>query len=465
MNLLMGMNVLTQTEIEKILYSAFHILHETGILIENEEILTKLKEFGGEIDTANQKVFFSKSFLERFVSDSIKIDWHERPIKFSAAAEIYQGYFLDPENDSFRDWTEKRLFDYVKLAKTLPHIDGISMLGCPLTEMPVHLQPLYEKLYCWKYGIKGGSSIWNTYLCPKIYDMWEVMAEESGKDIRDIYNGAVYLISPLKFGSVEAEQFMFFYKRGLATHVGTLGSLGGTVPVTLAGALALHLAEHLFINILNRAFFDTKTLYFSNSISVLDMSAAVFQYGRPEQTLLNIAGAQIAKYLGANFNGHSGLSDAKVPSCEAGIQKVSSVIFNAASGGRGNIAAGLLGADEIFSPIQMVLDDEITGALNRISSGFEVNDETLALDVIKSVGNGGNFLGTDHTALNFRSSLWQTAVWSREMYTVWKDNGKKIDVDRAKEKYFSILHDGKALELQISENTESRLLNIINSTK
>lgn len=462
-DLRLGLSVLVLTEIEEILDAAFNILEKTGVLIENTEILTRLGEFGGEVNKENRKVLFSKTFMKSFIEVSQKIDWEDKPVKFSASAEIFQGYFLDPQDDCFKDWTEERLFGYVKLARKLPNISGISMLGCPLTEVSVQLQPLYEKLYCWKYGIQGGSSIWNTNLCPKIYDMWDIMAEESGKDIKDIFNGTVYLISPLKFGRVEAEQFMFFYRKGLATRVGTMGSLGVTVPVTLAGALALHLAENFFLNILDRAFFGRMTLRLGNSISVIDMSAAAFQYGRPEQTLLNIAGAQMAKHLCADFGGHCGLSDAKVPGHEAGVQKVSSAVFNGLCCGNGHIVAGLLGVDEIFSPIQMILDDEITGALSRIAGGFEVNEETLAVDVIKSVGNGGSFLDADHTALNFRSSLWQTSIWSKEMYPVWRDSGKKTDIDRAKEKYFSILSDRSTLEPKISEDTERRLLKIINS--
>ena len=465
MLLKLGMKVLSPDDIEKIVNTAFIILQNTGVLVEQITILDHLEAFGGSVDETAQRVRFSRSFLEQFAADSRKIIREETPISFSAFAGVYHGYFLDPEDGAYRPWTEERLLNYAKLAKALPNVDGMSMLGCPIQEVPVHLQPLYEKLYCWKYGIEGGSAIWTTELCPQIYDLWQAYADETGKDIHSLYNGTVYVISPLKFGQVEADQFLYFYEKGLRTRVGNMAAVGGTTPVTLAGALALQLAECLFVSILNRAFFQSDTIYFSSSIPVLDMSSGAFQYGRPEQSLLSIAGAQIADYLGADFGSHGGLSDAKAPGHEAGVQKAYSAMINGVISGHGSIEAGLLGVDEIFSPVQMILDDEVTGAFKRIAQGFEVDEEALAAEVVHEVGPGGKFLDTMHTAVNFRQSLWQPSLWSREMYTVWDSKGRPTEVDKARKKYRSILEESPALEPQLSEDFERRLLQIIKGGK
>jgi trimethylamine--corrinoid protein Co-methyltransferase len=454
--------VLDDAEIEAVVDAACRMLEKTGVRVENPDILRRLAAFGAQVDEQALRARFSRALLDAVLAGVERVDWADRPVRFSAAAEIYQGYYLDPRDDEFKPWTMERLLEYVQVARALPHIDGASMLGCPPQETPVQLQPLYEKLYAWKYGIGGGQSIWETRLCPFILDMWQVYADAAGKRATDVFNGTVYLISPLKFGSVEAEQFMFFVRAGLRPRVGALGSLGGTTPVTLAGALALHLAEQLFINILERAFFDgDATLHLGNSLSVLDMSTGAFQYGRPEQTLLNVAAAQVARHLGAEFSAHGGLSDAKVPGNEAGMQKVSSAVFNALSYGHGHIVAGLLGVDEICSPVQMILDDHVTGALKRVAEGFEVGEASLAVDLVDEIGPGGSFLATEHTAQNFRGSMWMPRLWSREMYAVWNNSGRKNDIDRAKERFFRIINEGKRLETLISEETEHLLLEII----
>ncbi|MHB1483524.1 MAG: trimethylamine methyltransferase family protein [Saccharofermentanales bacterium] len=463
MNLMTGAEVLNGNEIGQLIHAACRILEKTGVEVENEGIIRKLSDFGGTADFLNNRIRFKESFVEDFIRDSKKTNWEKRPVSFSTFVEIYQGYLLDPEDNLYKEWTEQRLVDYIRLSRALPNVGGALMLGCPLKEVPVLMQPLYEKLYVWKYGISGGSAIWNTDMCGRIYEMWQVYAASIGKPASEIFNGTVYMISPLRFGSVEAGQFMWFYERGLKINVGMLGSLGGTAPVTLAGALALQLAENLFLNILSRAFFGSQDLNLGNSISVMDMQNGAFQYGRPEQTILSLAGAQIARALSANYSGHGGLTDAKSPSQEAGVQKASSAIMNALSYGHGNISAGLLGVDEVFSPIQMIFDDEITGSLLRICKSFEVNEETLALDIIDEVGPGGNFLDTDHTAFHFRGSLWQPSVWSREMYSSWTQTGKENDTGKALEKYRSIMKDSGGLVPQITEETERALMKIIKS--
>ena len=50
-----------------------------------------------------------------------------------------------------------------------------------------------------------------------------------------------------------------------------------------------------------------------------------------------------------------------------------------------------------FSPQQLVIDNEIAGAVRRMLQGFKVTPETVALDVIKDVGPMGNFMYHKHT--------------------------------------------------------------------
>ena len=461
MRLMLGTRVLSTAEIEAVVEAAYRLLETPGIRVENGEILDRLAGYGAVADRETLQVKFSRRFLEDFIAGSAKVDWDDKPVRFSAAAEIYQGYYLDPRDDQFREWTLERVLEYVKVAKAMPHLDSISMLGLPARDVPALLQPLYEKLYSWKYGISGGQSIWETALCPQIYEMWQIYADSTGKNIKDIFNGTIYMISPLKLGAVEAKQFMFFARKGLATRVGAMGTLGGTMPVTLAGALSLHLAERLFTGVLQRAFFGGTSLRLATSLMPLDMTTAAIRFGRPEQTLLNIAGAQVARYLGLEFSGHSGLSDAKTPGHEAGVQKVASAVFTALATGHGHIVAGLLGVDDVYSPVQMILDDHVTGALQRIAQGFDVDEQTLALDDIDKVGSEGSFLGTEHTARNFRSCLWMPTLWSTEMFSAWTSAGRRSDVDKARDRFFSIVNDGKPLENLLQEDTERRLMAII----
>jgi trimethylamine--corrinoid protein Co-methyltransferase len=197
----------------------------------------------------------------------------------------------------------------------------------------------------------------------------------------------------------------------------------------------------------------------------MDMMTGCFQYGRPEQTLLNIAGAQTARALGAHYGGHGGLADAKEPGYEAAFQKTASAIYNAQSSGHGHIVCGLLAVDELFSPEQLVLDAEALSWLQRLGRGFEVNEETLALNVVDSVGWGGQYLSEEHTAEQFKNSLWMPEIFSRESLGRWSNNHARGEREAAKDRVKSILYDAPMLEPQISQELEDGLWRIINRNK
>ena len=66
-----------------------------------------------------------------------------------------------------------------------------------------------------------------------------------------------------------------------------------------------------------------------------------------------------------------------------------------------------------YSPQQLVIDNEIAGAVRRMLRGFEVTPETVALDVIKEVGIGGHYMGHLHTAEHFREETYLSDLYER----------------------------------------------------
>ncbi|RLG40761.1 MAG: hypothetical protein DRO05_05565 [Thermoproteota archaeon] len=92
------------------------------------------------------------------------------------------------------------------------------------------------------------------------------------------------------------------------------------------------------------------------------------------------------------------MTDSKVPDIQAGYEKAMISLLVGLSGA--NLihdAAGFLESALTYSYEQLVIDNEIPGMCNRAIRGIEVNDETLALDVIEKVGPGGHYLTQKHT--------------------------------------------------------------------
>ena len=269
--------------------------------------------------------------------------------------------------------------------------------------------------------------------------MCAAMARAYDKMTRDYFTGAVYLTTTLTLAAGEAEHFVYFAERGFRVGIGHMTSAGGSAPVTLAGAVALHLAETVFINIIRRAFYGGREFPIGCTVAPLDMRTLIYPYGRPERQLANAMMADMAKQYGTAFHAHAGHAEAKRPSAEAGAQRALTSIPTLMCGGRTQVAAGLLSTDQVFSPIQMIIDNEFIGALKRFSRGCVVSEDTLAVDVIREVGPGNLFIDHQHTVDHFRTEHWEPDLWSREMFDAWMAQGARTDVDKARERYHEIV--------------------------
>ena len=262
-----------------------------------------------------------------------------------------------------------------------------------------------------------------------------------GKPIEEVFRGTVYLIPALKLGRHEAYQVQYFRERGLRVGIGDMYGLGANAPVTLAGGVALNLAEQLALRILDWAWFGVRRLAIGGSLSVIDLRTMIYPYGRPEMAIANLMLAQMARFYGASYSGHAALSDAKLPSVEAGYQKALTGIPTLLACGSLWMDAGLLSIDEVCSPVQLVLDNEFLSALKRFTVEFEVSDESIGFETILEAGPGGQYLDKDHTVRYMRRELWQPKLWSREMLAPWLDSPRKLDVDRAREVALQVMRE------------------------
>jgi trimethylamine--corrinoid protein Co-methyltransferase len=266
------------------------------------------------------------------------------------------------------------------------------------------------------------------------------------------------------FGRHEAYQVAYFWERGLRVGIGgSMLTMGATAPVTLAGAVALNLAEQLALCILDWALWGEKRLHLGASIAMMDMRTTIRPFGRPEMIVANLMMAQLARHYGASFSGHAGLTDAKLPSAEAGAQKALSALPTLLAGGRVWIDAGLLSIDELYSPVQMILDNELLSVLKHFAQSFEVSEETIGLETILQAGPGGHFLDKLHTARHFRAEQWLPEIWSRRMLRPWIEAGSRTDVDKAREIALQMQQDirQRGYESQMSEPFEREAGQII----
>ena len=83
-----------------------------------------------------------------------------------------------------------------------------------------------------------------------------------------------------------------------------------------------------------------------------------------------------------------------------------------------------------------------------------VNDESLAVELIKQVGISGSFLEQPHTANHFRTELFMPKLLFRQPREEWESQGSKDLAKRAEERAQALMQntvDPKLADDQIKE--------------
>jgi trimethylamine--corrinoid protein Co-methyltransferase len=87
---------------------------------------------------------------------------------------------------------------------------------------------------------------------------------------------------------------------------------------------------------------------------------------------------------------------------------------------------------------QLIMDEEISAMSKRIVRGIQVDDETIAVSLVKKVGPGSagdSYLAADHTLKWLRSEEYiLPRVSVRGSFQVWENAGKKDTYQLAKDK-------------------------------
>lgn len=451
--------VLTRAEQEEIHRSILWILADVGLEVGSERMLEVLGDFGADIDLATRRAKFPVSLVEDFLGRCRKIDWSHRRPRLDIRCSTYFSRFHVPGTCDFEPLNEARTADLFRTAQALPVIDGCMMTGCPWNPCR-KVEPLWERFYAWKFGAGCSGILHPTETNPALEDLYETYAGLKGVPVREVFSGSIYMQSPLRVGAEEARQFLYWWEQGCRVWIGHMTTGGTTAPVTLAGLVTQTLAENLALALIQAAFYGDFSWTPSMMASVADMRTLVRPYGAPEMALANMMGASMARFYGLPFFGHSGCTDAKLPSAEAAAHKLLSVLSTLLSGGDAFIDAGLLAVDEVVSPVQLILDAELGGALRHMLGEFQVSEQSIGFDAIREVAAGGLFINHEHTLRWFRGELWQPQIWSREMLASWQTSGRKLDVDRALDLYHEISAT-RPLPQYLAEDEEEALLEVI----
>jgi len=151
----------------------------------------------------------------------------------------------------------------------------------------------------------------------------------------------------------------------------------------------------------------------------------------------------MAHYYGVPIFGTAGCSDAKIFDAQAAAEAALSLFSNTVGGANLIHDVGYLDFAMTGSLELVAFCDELIGWLRRYLRSLEINEETLALDLIHEVGPDGHFLDTEHTLRHVREN-WRPRLLDRLDYHRWAADGAKTLEQRANQRVRDILESHRA---------------------
>jgi len=461
--------VLSREEILQVHQAVLDVLKEPGVKIEHEEALDMLKRAGVEIDQVKQVahiplhlVQYALNHAPRFMTVCGKDPRFD--VK-SGTGEVHFAnghgatFIVDLDTGERRPATKKDLEDNVRIHDALENthliFPEIYPQDVPTQALDRHIsqallsnteKPVVATAYDGKAAkdlIKMGIAI---------------AGSEEALRRRPMFTVSLGVISPLTFERDRVDVLLEICRFGHPFQVYTIPSTGGTAPVTLAGTLTIAVAELLAGLILTQLVRPGVPVRLFGYPSIIDLKYGSFTFASPEKALMNVALAQMLRYYGVPHGIHGATTRANVLDAQAGYETGILDMFAALSGSELIIECTSSSLEDTVLSVheQAVIGNEICSMVSRILRGIDVNPDTLAVEVIREVGPGGEFLTHRHTAEYHKLENWDAKLGNRMARDEWVQSGALDIRAKAREQVKRILatHQPKPLDVEVQRKLQ-----------
>ncbi len=411
---------LSAEEIEQIHAASLRLLEDTGLAVRDPEILGLLDRAGCPVDLGRGLARFPASLVLEALQRSPRVvtlcgrdSRHDLTL---GAGRVYARTpggatrILDPGDGAIREATKGDVADCVRLADALPNVHGVSMCQVVPLDVPRHRMDIHSAEASFANTEKHLFYVChNEELIEEVIGMAEAIAGGAeALRARPIISPLCESTSPLGLSHDQAKVLKRFATKGLPLRLHAHPIAGLTSPVTLAGELVVTNAEILGMLVVAQCVAPHVPVVYGMSSSVPDMANGKNLAGAVEIGLLGAAVAQLARRYGLPSSVSSGI-DAVAPGIQAMLERLMTALPPILAG-VDLINLCTTGGKMIFSPEQLVLDDEAMRWIGRYLQGIPVSDETIALELIAAIGPGRMYADQEHTARHFRQELLHTGL-------------------------------------------------------
>jgi trimethylamine--corrinoid protein Co-methyltransferase len=353
---------------------------------------------------------------------------------------------------------ESRKADIEKMALISDYLDAIDIVSPTVSaqDTPSAGIALHELEACFVYSGKHVLTESVTSACDARgqIELAAVIAggEEPLRE-RPIFSNFVCTVSPLTQDGGGIDAGLEFAAGGIPVGMYPMATTGVTSPVTLPGTLVVLNAEAISALALLQVATPGAKVFYSGGPATIDLRTGAYIAASPEAIWLRSMVAHMAGYYSIPCIVGAGATGAWKPEARSAWENTLSFLLPTLAGADVLFGMGLLDGSNLLTYEQIILDAEIGMLIRRLLAPVRVDDDTLALDLIKAVGPGGVFVNQAHTVGHMREALSLPLVSERDSYNEWQQKGQPGRVDVAREQVKDILahHQPPALPEGVRE--------------
>jgi trimethylamine---corrinoid protein Co-methyltransferase len=462
---------LSEADIAAIHDAALSVLEKTGFTYEAglDDTLQMLEKAGALVDRARARIRFPRQLItaqvqkapERVVlygrGSGNDLDLTENQVHMGTGGAAIK--VLDLDSGAPRPSKLQDIYDIGRLVDRLDHIH-FYLRPCIPTDIPESAYDVNMFYACLKATAKHVMSGVNDEAgLHQVIDLAAMAA--GGKEALQarpfISIITAFAISPLKLCTQSTRIMQEAVRNRIPVALSGAPMSGSTSPMTMAGTLVQLHAEQLSGICICQLTHPGAPLLYGGIPGMANLRTMGYLGGAVECGMMNAAIHQLAHHIKVPNYNSAGLSDSKLPDAQAGWEKALTAVL-AAMGGSNYVhhSAGMLESMLAVAYEQFVIDDEIIGLCCKVLKGIEVDAEHLALEVIDSIGPGGNFMTSPHTMKHMRTEYFQSnGVTDQKSREKWEKEGSLDARERARNLARKILSQAPAA--YISEDVDRRI--------
>ena len=442
---------LATNEVYDIHMSSLEVLSKVGVVIKDEKAKKLLDNAGAIIDDKKSIAYIPEHLVEEAIDrapSTVTLCARDRENDLRLHDQrVYLGtggaalYVLDMENGARRQALKQDVQDFAIVVNALDNVHFYMIPVYP-SDVPAETADRHRYEIALRYSRKhvmGG--VYTRQGALDVIKMAEAVAggpEELAR--RPLISLITCAVSPLTWDDNYIQILIEAAEHSIPVSIPSEAMAGGTGPATLAGSLVLQNAETLSGIVIAELAKPGAPVLYGTVATIMDPRTGVYASGAIESALLNAAASQMAQYYEIPIYATAGLTDSKVIDVQAGYEKAMTTLLVALSGANYiHDAAGLIESALTVSYEQLVIDNDILGMVMRGVRGIVVNDESLAVEVIRAVGPGGHYLSQKHTLRHAMTEYFMPTLSDRSKRENWERLVPRDIQARAKESVKKIL--------------------------